>query len=311
MKSLHCILYYYTALHCIFYCQLNGLLFSFCYNHLRLVESMVKPKHVGKWACPNSGCQKEFAHKQSLQNHKQSCAKEKLSCMVCQKTFSRLSYLKFHKCKLMAISKTCSVCNKQFPKVWHLNRHIKAAHSEEGKKVYKCGNCEVTYKRKDHYEAHKRKCEEAPNRKKTLRSRKKSCDVPLGGTEEPVDWSNDYFFTDRDETFMPTMTNFSDAMTLGNSSSSHWDVVTVEPPVVYQQDVVSVEPPVVYVLDEESFVLMPEDVARECDFRIVSEHFGDTAEQSTENSNECEGQDGIGDVLNTPTNIRRFTKKVS
>lgn len=72
---------------------------------------MAKLKHVEKWKYSNHGCEKEFAHKQSLQNNKKTCGKHttELLCKVCSKTFSCSVYLKSHKCRgiLESSTKTC------------------------------------------------------------------------------------------------------------------------------------------------------------------------------------------------------------
>ena len=87
---------------------------------------MGRPKHNGKWKCPNSTCPKEFNHKQSLNNHNNSLEK----CNVCSKTFSRKSYMKKHK-RSIKPSTECSIYGKLFNKNWHLQRHINQMHTSK------------------------------------------------------------------------------------------------------------------------------------------------------------------------------------
>ena len=92
---------------------------------------MGRPKHIGKWKCPNSTCPKEFNHKQSLNNYKKNCMNNSLEkCNVCSKTFSHTSYMKKHKCSIKS-STECSICGKLFNKNWHLQRHIKQMHTSK------------------------------------------------------------------------------------------------------------------------------------------------------------------------------------
>eukprot|EP00111_Clytia_hemisphaerica_P015181 TCONS_00044747-protein len=93
------------------------------------------------WVCKNLGCNKQFKHIQSLQNHKLNCGvSSSVKCPVCFKSLARSWYLKNHKCKQKE-SLECSQCSKVFPKVWHLKRHIKNVHAKL-KKELKCSTCE-------------------------------------------------------------------------------------------------------------------------------------------------------------------------
>ena len=88
-----------------------------------------------EWICPNKECNKTFAHKQSLNNHK-TCGFgfDELPCNACFKKFTRITYLKKHKkqCKgLVTKVKDCQVCGKQFSTPWHLERHIPQKHTNE------------------------------------------------------------------------------------------------------------------------------------------------------------------------------------
>ena len=48
---------------------------------------MGRPKHIGKWKCPNLTCPKEFNHKQCLNNHKKNCMNNSLEkSNICSKT---------------------------------------------------------------------------------------------------------------------------------------------------------------------------------------------------------------------------------
>eukprot|EP00111_Clytia_hemisphaerica_P013861 TCONS_00040789-protein len=106
------------------------------------------------WICKNLGCNKQFKHRQSLQNHKLNCGlSSSVKCPVCFKSFARSWYLKSHKCKQKE-SLECSQCSKVFPKVWHLKRHIKNVHAKL-KKELKCSTCERQFSRQDFYDKHK------------------------------------------------------------------------------------------------------------------------------------------------------------
>ena len=107
-------------------------------------------------------CGKKFAHKQSLNNHKQSCGNlSKFKCPKCSKVFTRQSGLKAHSVKCVLLgdpNKTCKLCHKTFIKSWHLRRHMQQMHTDSKAKVLTCNNCNKTYKRQDKFKKHITQC---------------------------------------------------------------------------------------------------------------------------------------------------------
>ena len=128
------------------------------------------------------------------------------------KTFSRVAYLKLHKCKgSTGTSKSCKVCKKQFQKVWHLNRHMKAVHTEH---KYKCVKCKMTYKRSNQFEAHNRKCVGLLLPKRSRQQNKSHSHASLSCDGDRIDWS-----------FLPSMANLGNSSTTGHSTNnSHHEV---------------------------------------------------------------------------------------
>lgn len=99
------------------------------------------------WDCKL--CDKTFAHKQSLHNHKlRNHGTSSHSCEKCKKTFKSLFALKRHvrneRCKTESTLE-CEVCQVKFSRASTLKRHVSAQHSPSQEKTFACESCEKSF----------------------------------------------------------------------------------------------------------------------------------------------------------------------
>ena len=141
-------------------------------------------KHTEKLKCDIDGCDKEFAHEESLERHKETHA-PKHACHLCDKKFVRKSYLEQHILKyhcrdtiqtssgFMILHRTAKVIRKKnlfyCPKCDHksklkgnLKQHIHSMHNKPRNVVTEknrhCQRCNFTFTRHNYLKKHQLHC---------------------------------------------------------------------------------------------------------------------------------------------------------
>ena len=149
-------------------------------NRIYNVEKHMQLMHTKKLKCDIDSCDKEFAHKESLERHKENHY-QKHVCNICEKQFVRKSNLEKHvqqyhiKTSYLYLNRTqkivrknncfyCPKCDYNSNRKSNLKVHIHRRHNKPKRKAperaKQCNRCDKTFTRYDNLKKHLLRCKD-------------------------------------------------------------------------------------------------------------------------------------------------------